>query len=113
MKISKSGNQYSELLDKLSQIIPDDGFADGGEPYTNDEMDLIYPEEKQLSNTLSMIENHLNKKDYSGVQFILEEALKQVKQIQARQQPTQSEDIGNEPPIGGNPGVGGASSWAV
>ena len=26
---------------RTSQIIPDDGFADGGEPYTDEEMDLI------------------------------------------------------------------------
>jgi hypothetical protein len=26
---------------KKSQVIPDDGFADGGERYTNDEMNLL------------------------------------------------------------------------
>jgi len=26
---------------KVSQIIPDDGYADGGEPYTDDEMKLM------------------------------------------------------------------------
>jgi hypothetical protein len=30
---------------KESQIIPDDGIADGGEPYTEDEMNLIQPQE--------------------------------------------------------------------
>jgi len=33
---------------KISQIIPDDGFADGGEPYTDDEMDLMNSQESQF-----------------------------------------------------------------
>jgi len=32
---------------KTAQIIPDDGFADGGEPYTDEEMDLMEKQDKK------------------------------------------------------------------
>lgn len=39
---------YKDLndIDEINNfgIIPDDGIADGGEPYTDDEMELIYQE---------------------------------------------------------------------
>lgn len=31
---------------KYAQIIPDDGYADGGEPYTDEEMDLMQPDDR-------------------------------------------------------------------
>ena len=45
MKIKLSKSQWQEIGKKagwmkVAQIIPDDGIADGGEPYTNEEMDL-------------------------------------------------------------------------
>ena len=46
MKIKLSKTQWTEIGSKANwlkeaQIIPDDGYADGGEPYTDEEMDLI------------------------------------------------------------------------
>ena len=50
MKIKLSKSQWQEIgnkagwtktANKTAQIIPDDGYADGGEPYTDEEMDLI------------------------------------------------------------------------
>lgn len=46
MKIHLSKTQWEHIGKtagwmKESQIIPDDGFADGGEPYTQDEIDFI------------------------------------------------------------------------
>jgi len=46
MKISKSyspANWMDQFIKKQSQVIPDDGYADGGEPYTDEEMDLMDP----------------------------------------------------------------------
>ena len=35
--INKTGNKHSEILDKVAQVVPDDGFVDGGESYTDKE----------------------------------------------------------------------------
>jgi len=53
MKIKLSRSQW-ELLGIKSgwmkkAIIPDDGMADGGTPYTNEEMDLMQRQEKQAN----------------------------------------------------------------
>ncbi len=46
MKLNRIGNQYSEILEKLAQpLIPDDGYADGGVPYNNEEMNLMNKQE--------------------------------------------------------------------
>lgn len=37
---------------KVSQIIPDDGYADGGEPYTDEEMDLMSKQDKAKNSEL-------------------------------------------------------------
>ena len=46
MKITLSKSQWEEIGKKTgwmkeAQVIPSDGIADGGEPYTDEEMDLI------------------------------------------------------------------------
>lgn len=50
MKITLSKSQW-EIIGKkagwkVSQIIPSDGIADGGVPYTNEEMDLMEQQDK-------------------------------------------------------------------
>jgi len=47
VKIKLSKSQWEQIgkkagwISKKSQVISDDGYADGGEPYTDDEMDLM------------------------------------------------------------------------
>ena len=52
-------------------VIPDDGYADGGEPYTDEEMDLMEKQDKRLSFSYgttpeSVIKEKVNKETPSG-----------------------------------------------
>ena len=71
MKIKLSKNQWEAMGKKAgwmksAQIIPDDGIADGGTPYTNEEMDLMQNKEEKkakirlLKDEVAKIVNEFN-----------------------------------------------------
>ena len=64
MKIKISKSQWEEMGKKagwkISRIIPDDGFADGGEAYTNEEMDLMERQDK-IKAKLQEIKTEINR----------------------------------------------------
>jgi len=59
LKIKLSKSQW-EGIGKKAQIVPIDGFADGGEAYTDDEMQLIDKKEK-TSNEVKRIKDEIAK----------------------------------------------------
>ncbi len=77
MKLTKIGNNHSETIKKVAQIIPDDGFADGGTPYTGEEMGIIdRPDvnETDIIGALSYAKEHVMAADWQGALKALERA---------------------------------------
>jgi hypothetical protein len=64
MKITISKSQWEEMGKKagwkVSQVIPSDGIADGGVPYTNEEMDLMEGQTKK-ANEVKRIKDEMAK----------------------------------------------------
>ena len=65
MKITLSKYQWEFIgkktgWSKTAQVIPDDGIADGGTPYTEDEMNLIESKESKNA-TIDAIKNNNNR----------------------------------------------------
>ena len=116
MKLNKIGNQHSELL-KAAQIIPDDGFADGGEAYTDEELGLAQPQvnENDIIGALSYAKDHVMAADWDAALKTVDKAREMIEQLKPSDDFSDygPDYVGDEPPIGGNPGVGGASGWAV
>ena len=61
------------VTEKYAQLIPDDGYADGGEPYTDDEMDFMKqePEMADMSSRPIRMPNKIKNILQKGVHDIL------------------------------------------
>jgi len=63
MKIKLSKSQWEFIGKKAgwmkTAIIPDDGYADGGEPYTDEEMELMKKQDESKKDKISEIINSI------------------------------------------------------
>lgn len=66
---SNSSSSSSNVVSKTAQLIPDDGFADGGEPYSDEEMDLMQPEDQQYQEPQNPEEEDVTFQDWNGPFF--------------------------------------------
>ena len=61
MKIKLSRSQWEKIGKKAGwmkvAVIPDEGYADGGEPYTDEEMDLMAKDDESRKRTVKVTFN--------------------------------------------------------